>query len=73
MPERNPNCPKCNTKMELGFIPDGIYGGVAVPAWVADAPTKNWLGVIATRGKTRYVISTYRCPRCGYLESYAAG
>lgn len=26
MPERNPACPKCSAKMELGFMPDATYG-----------------------------------------------
>ena len=72
MPERNPDCPKCNVKMEVGFLPDSTYGGVVAPTWVAGDPTKNWLGAITMKGRTTHPVATYRCQRCGYLESYAA-
>jgi hypothetical protein len=58
--------------MELGFRPDTTYGGYVPPTWVAGYPTKNWLGVITMKGKTGHPVDTYRCQKCGYLESYAA-
>jgi hypothetical protein len=72
MPERMLNCAKCNAMMEPGFIPDTTYGGFLTPTWVAGPPVRSvWLG-LRLKGKTRYPVATYRCPSCGYLESYAA-
>lgn len=65
------NCPKCAGTMERGFVVDQGYGTVTVGDWVAGEPVKSlWTGV-KLRGKTRLKVATWRCRRCGYLESYA--
>ena len=47
------------------------YGTKAVPKWVEGAPQKSfWTGLKVT-GKDQLDVITYRCRRCGYLESYA--
>lgn len=52
---------------------DQGYGAYAVPKWVAGVPrTSIWTG-LKLRGLDQVEIATYRCRRCGYLESYAAG
>jgi hypothetical protein len=58
--------------MEQGFLIDvGHGGGRALPKWAAGEPEKSiWTG-IKLRGKEQLDVSTYRCRRCGYLESYA--
>lgn len=57
--------------MEEGFIVDETYGTRAVPKWVAGEPQKSiWTG-LKLRGKDKRDVTTYRCKRCGYLESYA--
>ena len=57
--------------MESGFIVDEGYGTKAVPKWVAGEPVKSiWTG-LKLRGTTRLDVTTFRCKRCGYLESYA--
>ena len=72
MPERIPTCPECNTNMELGFIPDRDQAYYA-PIWVAGKPIWSaWFGTIRLKGRTKYPVATYRCPKCGYLKSYAA-
>ncbi|MFN9309680.1 hypothetical protein [Gemmatimonas sp.] len=39
--------------------------------WVeSDVAKSFWVGIHSTGRATRHV-RTYRCPRCGYLESYA--
>jgi hypothetical protein len=44
---------------------------VTVSSWTEGAPEKNlWLGV-NLKGKRRSDIATWRCNRCGFLESYA--
>ena len=57
--------------MEQGFLIDVGYGTKAVPKWAAGQPEKSiWTG-LKLRGKEQLDVSTYRCRRCGYLESYA--
>jgi hypothetical protein len=57
--------------MEAGYIVDQGYGTNAVPKWVAGVPEKSiWVG-LKLRKRQQIEVSTYRCRRCGYLESYA--
>jgi hypothetical protein len=67
-----PSCPKCGASMEEGFIADAwdrINRGVS--AWIEGTPEKSfWFGV-RLGAKRRITTSTYRCTKCGYLESYA--
>jgi hypothetical protein len=64
-------CPRCSGSMEPGYLVDEGYGTKAVPKWVAGDPQKSiWTG-LKLRGRDRLDVSTYRCRRCGYLESYA--
>ena len=54
-----------------GFIVDHTHGGSTVSAWVEGEPKKSiWFGV-KLKGSTPIDISTWRCRRCGFLESYA--
>jgi hypothetical protein len=66
-----PRCPKCNSPMEEGFFVDHTYGGVNAPEWAEGKPERSiWTGV-KMRGREKLPITTYRCERCGFLESYA--
>jgi hypothetical protein len=58
--------------MEAGFTIDtGAYGSMALPKWARGEPEKSiWTG-LKVRGKDPLDVVTYRCRRCGYLESYA--
>ena len=57
--------------MQEGFTVDVGYGSTSVPKWVDGEPVKSiWTG-LKLRGKQQYPVTTYRCQRCGYLESYA--
>jgi hypothetical protein len=60
--------------MEPGYLVDQGHGGaMAVPKWVAGLPKKSiWTG-LKLRGLDQIEVATYRCRRCGYLESYASG
>jgi hypothetical protein len=71
MPELT--CPKCQGNMELGFQPDGGYGGGAVspPQWVSGPMVTSFWKGLRLRGRTRRWVTTYRCTACGYLEAYA--
>ena len=64
-------CPKCSGGMEEGFLADNTYGGFLPGQWVQGEPKKSFWGGITVRGKVKIQIATYRCTRCGYLESYA--
>lgn len=70
----SPTCPKCQTEMQVGFIPDAThYTGryVRVSRWAPGAAEwRFWTG-LKVRRKGQKEIETYRCPACGYLESYA--
>ena len=68
---RSLNCPRCSGSMEIGFVVDEGYGTRTVAKWVAGEPERSmWTGV-KLRGKAKQDVVTYRCKRCGYLESYA--
>lgn len=61
-------CPKCNHRMQEGFLLD--RGGPSVGEWVEGPPELGWLGLKWVRRK-RMPIVAYRCQSCGYLEAYA--
>jgi uncharacterized Zn finger protein len=68
---RSLNCPRCSGSMEVGFVVDEGYGTRTVEKWVAGEPERSmWTG-LKLRGKAKQDVVTYRCKRCGYLESYA--
>ena len=70
---RSSGCPKCQGSMSEGFILDTTDGARKVANWVEGAPERSmWLGV-KLRKKAMYEIQTWRCSRCGFLESYAKG
>ena len=68
---RDPTCPKCSAKMEEGFIIDDTHGGKLQSQWAEGPPKKSiWTGVKVAK-EDRHRVTTYRCVKCGYLESYA--
>ncbi|MBS1790809.1 MAG: hypothetical protein JST85_24040 [Acidobacteria bacterium] len=71
MASSNPTCPKCKAAMEEGFLIDrGDSNSSNVPTWVGGLPDKRWWG-LKTSDKEKLQVITFRCIRCGYLESYA--
>ena len=57
--------------MEPGFLVDRSYATNEAPEWVeGSVETSFWTGV-KLKGRERRPVTTYRCVRCGYLESYA--
>jgi hypothetical protein len=47
------------------------YGSLEQAEWLEGHPDySRWSG-LKTKGKDRLPVITYRCSRCGYLESYA--
>ena len=58
--------------MEPGFVLDQTYGANTQSAWVEGPPeTSFWTG-LKLKGRERIPVRTFRCPSCGYLESYAS-
>jgi len=72
MPEPAPVCPKCSVALERGVVVDHAhYGLPMLQSWVAGVATKHWFtGLQVPRGR-KMPVATWRCPSCGYLESYA--
>jgi hypothetical protein len=58
--------------MEPGFVMDrGHANAGSEQEWVeGDLEKSFWLG-IRTKGREKFGVRTFRCERCGYLESYA--
>jgi hypothetical protein len=82
MQEPTHTCPKCQCSMEEGYIPDRTRGTVYQSHWVRGLPPPHsfWFKPIAGPFKDLVIsgsyqdylkVITYRCPNCGYLESFA--
>jgi hypothetical protein len=77
-----PRCPKCGGDMEQGYLLEFGQGCFFQASWVR-GPAKRAKGLsrpladpgrslaVAVGGLHPLAIDTYRCPGCGYLESYA--
>jgi hypothetical protein len=65
-------CPKCQGRMEEGYVPDQAPMGFRLARWVRGKPKP---GIFGLRGflwlDKGMPVSTYRCAQCGYLEAYA--
>lgn len=68
----NKNCPKCDGNMSVGVLIDQTYGGAQAEKWQpGEATASFWTGLKQDK-KTQLQVATWRCDKCGYLESYAA-
>ena len=67
-------CEKCAGVMENGFIADYTYGDsdstIVQNIWIEGDLERSWART-KTKGKRKYLIETFRCTNCGYLESFA--
>ena len=71
MASRRLDCPRCGGSLEPGYVVDEGHGTRTVAKWIAGEPERSiWTG-LKTRGKDKLEITTFRCRRCGFLESYA--
>ncbi|QDV36344.1 hypothetical protein [Tautonia plasticadhaerens] len=68
---RAPTYPKCSQAMKEGFILDHTRNGRLPSEWVEGPPQHSFWTGLRLRGKERHKVATFRCPKCGYLESYA--
>jgi hypothetical protein len=64
-------CLRCKTSMEPGFVADTTYGGYVQEKWTAGAPQLSFWRGLKIDDNQALAVSTFRCPACGYLESYA--
>lgn len=71
MSERVPKCPKCGAAMEEGFVVDETHHGVRQSSWVEGEPVPSFWRGLKLSGHSRLKVTTFRCPKCAYLESYA--
>ncbi len=66
------DCPKCQAPMSPGFVVDqGDYSITTVSTWQSGAPRKSFWSGVNQSEPDQIEITTWRCTRCGYLESYA--
>lgn len=63
-------CSKCSGEMQEGLVVDLNYAGILQSMWVEDPSATN-AGPGAMDGKRKVKTMTYRCSKCGYLDSYA--
>jgi hypothetical protein len=58
--------------MERGLVLDKGHGDtLREQEWLEGEPVRSiWAG-LKTKGRDRHPVRTYRCERCGFLESYA--
>lgn len=72
----DPICRSCRVSMVMGTMLDRAHGGeLQLPQWTPGKPReKKFLGLrlgYARDEKESVRVTTWRCPRCGLLESYA--
>ena len=59
--------------MEPGFVADkGHYSVPDTQQWVEGTPERSFWSGLKLKDRQVLPVSTYRCERCGWLESYAA-
>ena len=57
--------------MELGYVPDRTHTGHSQQGWFPGVPTKSFWTGLKMKADELVPVTTLRCPKCGYLESYA--
>ena len=64
-------CIKCHVQMEVGFVPDLREGGSSQQVWSPGKPRKSFWTGLKMKAAQLLPVKTFRCRKCGYLESYA--
>ena len=57
---------------QAGFIADWSEGDVRVSRWLEGEVTPGWFQEVNPRKNKQFKITTYRCQKCGLLESHAS-
>ena len=64
-------CIRCHTSMEAGYIPDVGYASCTQQRWAPGVPDVSFWRGLKVKQDQLIRVTTFRCPKCGYLESYA--
>jgi hypothetical protein len=68
----SPECHRCRGTMEPGYLLDRSHRStLAEPRWVEGTPEHSFWTGLKTKGREVLAVTTFRCTKCGYLESYA--
>jgi hypothetical protein len=64
-------CIRCHAQMEVGYVLDATHSGYQQQNWSPGEPKSSfWTGLKLAKDQV-LPVTTLKCPRCGYLESYA--
>jgi len=65
-------CPRCGKRLQPGFLLEkGDADRNSTTQWIEGLPDKSFWTGLTIKGRQSLPVSTFRCERCGYLESYA--
>ena len=64
-------CLRCGGTQEEGYIPESGGHGLFQSYWVEGRPEKSFWNGLKTGDRRRLKTFTYRCVKCGRLESFA--
>ena len=68
---RTSTCPKCDGRMEPGYILDRSSSVLRQSRWVEGEPAPSFWTHLSVQGHPQLPVTTLRCTRCGFLESWA--
>jgi hypothetical protein len=69
-----PSCYRCQGAMTAGLLIDRDYSTKNQARWASGEPRRGvgaWFSGEASGTRDEYRVVTYRCTRCGALESFA--
>jgi ribosomal protein S27AE len=64
-------CGKCGGTMAMGVVVDHSHGKSYPEQWQKGEANVSWLWGLRLDNKALLNVQTWRCNRCGFLESYA--
>jgi hypothetical protein len=63
-------CPKCQARMEEGYIIDSMASWQVVSTWIEGSPERSrWTG-LRVKQRRAHQTQSWRCTGCGFLETY---
>ena len=67
-----PECPNCRRAMEPGFLIDKADHSMPTQQqWADGEPERSFWTGLKLKGHVKIAVATYRCPKCGLLQSFA--